>query len=73
MSSLPTPKPTYAELEAEVALMREQMTVMEACHMFDRFHSFDAIKNDSCPCCGGRVKVVEIDVPPAVRLEAVPW
>jgi hypothetical protein len=37
--------------------------------MFERFHAFDAVKNDSCPCCGGPVVVEE--TPSSVTLRAV--
>jgi hypothetical protein len=56
-------------LLAENALLREQMTVVQAARMFDRFHAFDAIKDDRCPACGGRVGVEETHN--AVRLKAV--
>ena len=49
-----------AQLEAENALLREQVRIIGALHMIERFHAFDAIKDDACPCCGGRV-VVEQD------------
>jgi hypothetical protein len=78
--SLPQPKPSYEELEAEVALLREQMTVVQAARWFDRYHALDAIKDDSCPACGGRVVAEETErieagkrVAPGVRLRAVPW
>jgi uncharacterized protein with PIN domain len=56
-------------LLAENRLLREQMTVVQAARMFDRFHAFDAIKDDRCPACGGRVGVEETHN--AVRLKAV--
>jgi hypothetical protein len=58
------------------------MTVMEAARWFDRFHALDGIRDDACPCCGGRVVVEEYEqrhsanghrLPPGVRLRAVPW
>jgi hypothetical protein len=51
---------SYAQLEAENKLLREQVKIIGALHMIERFHAFDAIKDDACPCCGGRV-VVEQD------------
>ena len=74
-------RPSYAELEAKVALMEEQMTAMEAARWFDRFHALDGIKDDACPCCGGRIVVEEaptriqdgVRLPQGVRLRAVPW
>jgi hypothetical protein len=58
-----------AALERERAYFREMMTAVQAARMFDRFHAFDAIKNDACPTCGGRVAVEETST--AVRLKAV--
>ena len=49
-----------AQLEAENELLREQLRIIGALHMLERFHAYDAIKDDACPCCGGRV-VVEQD------------
>lgn len=57
------------ELRAEVAAYREVFTAVSWARMRDRFHAFDSIKNDSCPACGGRVRIVETHN--AVRLEAV--
>jgi len=63
------------QLEAENALLREQVRIIGALHMLERFHAFDAIKNDACPCCGARVRVVpdpiHRDENTAVRLEAI--
>ena len=82
LRALPNRKPTYAELEAEVELMREQMTVIEACRAFDRFHAFDGLQDDHCPACGGPVTIEETNtveirdghrMPPGKRLAAVPW
>jgi hypothetical protein len=53
------------QLEAKLRSARE----LAAQHMFERFHAFDAIKDDSCPACGGRVKVVETHN--SVTLEAI--
>lgn len=58
-----------AELRAENEYLRRLLTVVEAARMFDRFHAFDAINDDTCPACGGRVCVVETYN--AVKLEAV--
>lgn len=78
----PAPKPSYAELEAEVEQMREVLTAYHFAQQFERFHAFDAIKDDSCPSCGGKVVVEHSDVvrienghrvPPGTRLKAVPW
>ena len=62
-----------AQLKAENELLREQIRIIGALHMLERFHAFDAIKNDGCPCCGARVKVVADprDAGQAKRLEAI--
>lgn len=80
MQTLPAPKPSYQELEAQVAALTEQLTVVQAARWFDRFHALDAIRDDSCPACGGRIVVEETPriehgkrVAPGVRLRAVPW
>jgi hypothetical protein len=82
MRSAPAPKPSYEELEAEVARMREILTAYHFAQAFYRFHAFDAIRDDSCPACGGKVVVERLDVvtiegghrmPPGKRLKAVPW
>ena len=54
MSIVPFPR---NELEEEVKMLREQVKIIGALHLMERFHGFDAIKDDKCPCCGGRVKV----------------
>lgn len=68
------PASREAQLEAENELLREQVRIIGALHMLERFHAFDAIKNDACPCCGGRVRVVadrlQRDGGSAVNLEA---
>lgn len=66
-------KRSYAQLEAENELLREQSRIIGALHMLERFHAFDAIKDDGCPCCGARVEVVadERDGGQAKRLRAV--
>jgi hypothetical protein len=46
-------------LRAEVELLREQLTVVSALQMMDRFHGFDTIHDDRCPACGGAVVVEE--------------
>jgi len=48
-------------LRARLALLEEQMRVTAAHRMFERFHAFDAIKDDRCPACGGPVNVVETE------------
>lgn len=57
------------QLERENALLREQVRIIGALHMLERFHAFDAIQNDACPACGGRVKVKRTHN--SVMLEAV--
>ena len=49
---------SYAQLEAENELLREQVRIIGALHMIERFHAYDAINDDACPCCGGRVEAV---------------
>lgn len=49
--------------------MREQVRVLGALHMMERFYAFDAIKDDKCPCCGSRVRVNRTHN--SVRLEAL--
>jgi len=79
--SVPAPQsPSYAELEATVASLTEALTVVQAARWFDRFHALDGIRDDSCPCCGGRITVEETErieggkrVAPGLRLKAVPW
>jgi hypothetical protein len=58
-------------LRAEIELLHAQIAANEWKHMRDRFHGFDAIKDDACPCCGGRVAVTETGEPFGVRLAAV--
>lgn len=58
-----------AQLERENELLREQVKIIGALHMLERFHAFDAIKDDACPACGGRVRVKRDHN--SVRLEAV--
>ena len=50
-------------------MLRDQVRIIGALHLMERFHGFDAIKDDKCPCCGGRVKVVETHN--SVMLESV--
>lgn len=57
------------QLELENELLREQLKIVGALHILERFHAFDAIKNDACPCCGARVKVNRDQN--SVKLEAV--
>jgi hypothetical protein len=63
------PASREAQLKQENELLREQVRIIGALHMIERFHAFDAINDDCCPACGGRVKVVEDRN--SVRLEAV--
>ena len=58
-----------AMLEQERAHTRELLTAVQWARMADRFHAFDAIKDDACPCCGARVAVEETHN--VVRLRAV--
>lgn len=58
-------------LGSELDNLREQFRITEAMHMFERFHVFDAIKNDQCPCCGARVRVKDNGHSSGVKLEAV--
>ena len=80
MTSLPQPEPSYEELKAEVQMLTEQLTVVQAARWFDRYHALDGIRDDACPCCGGRIAVEESPriehgrrVAPGLRLRAVPW
>jgi rRNA maturation endonuclease Nob1 len=57
------------QLERERAYFREVLTAVEWARMKDRFHAFDAIKDDACPACGGRVLIEETHN--AVRLRRV--
>jgi len=43
----------------ELQLAHDQAAAAEWKRMQERFHGFDAIRNDACPCCGGPVVVVE--------------
>lgn len=58
-----------ALLEAEIETYRLQFTAVEAMRRMERFHAFDAIKDDKCPSCGGRVRVKETGR--EVTLEAI--
>jgi hypothetical protein len=58
-------------LSEQLENLREQTKIVAAMHMFDRFHAFDAIKDDSCPCCGARVKVHDNGFGSGLKLEAV--
>lgn len=49
---------SYAQIEEENKLLREQLKIVGALHQIERFHAFDAIKDDKCPCCGARVEAV---------------
>jgi hypothetical protein len=57
------------QLHAEIQLLHAQDAAREWKFIHDRFHAFDAIKNDKCPACGARVRVIETDR--AVKLEAL--
>jgi hypothetical protein len=69
VSVIRLPVSREAQLEQENKLLREQVRIIGALHMIERFHAFDGIKDDCCPACGGRVRVVEEHN--SVRLEAV--
>lgn len=59
-------------LRSQVRLLIEQNRVSGALHLLERFHAYDAIQNDSCPCCGARVEAVEDpDCKSGVLLRAV--
>lgn len=58
-------------LSEQLENLREQSKIVAAMHMFERFHAFDAINNDSCPCCGARVKVNDNGFGSGLKLEAV--
>lgn len=49
----------FAELERELVAAREALTSVHYARMLDRFHALDGIKDDSCPCCGAHVEVIE--------------
>lgn len=57
MTVIPLPVPEIDQLRRDLALARDQLRIIGALHMAERFHAFDAIKDDKCPCCGARVKV----------------
>jgi len=59
-----------AELEKQIADFHMHNAALECKRMFERFYCFDAIKDDACPCCGGRVQVVEETSPPSVVLRS---
>ena len=82
MNAVPALKPSYEELEAEVAHMRDVLGAYHFAQAFYRFHSFDGLQDDHCPACGGPVVIEETDtveirdghrMPPGKRLKAVPW
>jgi len=58
-------------LEGQFVLLREQLKIQAALQMFERFHAFDAIKDDKCPCCGGRVAVEQNGHGSGLKLRAV--
>ena len=65
-------KRSYAQLEAENELLRQQVKIIGALHLLERFHAFDAIQDDGCPCCGARVEAAQDpDHPHGVLLRAV--
>ena len=79
VSVVPLPQPDeevvelrqrVAELERQVSEFHLHNAALESKRMFERFYRFDAIKNDACPCCGGRVEVVEETRPPSVVLRS---
>jgi hypothetical protein len=45
------------ELERERDSLKEALTAARWAWECNRFHAFDAIRDDACPCCGGRVAV----------------
>jgi hypothetical protein len=59
------------KLASERAFHREQLTAVAWERVIRRYHTFDAIKNDSCPSCGGRVAVEDSIDPEGVRLVAI--
>ena len=58
-----------SELEAALEHERRLNCEVVAFTSFQRFHAFDAIKDDRCPACGGYVRVIEDEK--SVRLEAI--
>jgi hypothetical protein len=50
-----------SELEKHVENFHAHNAALEWKRMTERFHGFDAIKNDMCPCCGARVEVVRTE------------
>ena len=53
----------------ELEALRDAFVGLAWARMQERFHEFDAIKDDKCPGCGGRVVCEE--TPNSVRLRAV--
>ena len=54
----------------EVEYLTKQLTLLHFVESMNRYHRFDAIKDDMCPCCGSRVRVDESS-PNRIRLIAV--
>lgn len=73
LRALPQPEPSYQELMEENALLKEQLTTVEAARWFDRFHALDAIRDDACPCCGGRIVVEHYDQVQVVEAGGSDW
>jgi hypothetical protein len=61
----------FEALGEQFELLREQFRVDGALRLFERFHAFDAIRDDKCPCCGARVAVEDNEQGTGVRLKAV--
>ena len=68
-------RPTRQDLERRIAQLEQTLDAMNEAmwaEMQGRFYGFDAIKNDSCPACGGAVRVVMRErEAPGIVLEAV--
>ena len=58
------------ELRAELSLLHACIAVNEWKHMQDRFHAFDAIRDDRCPACGSAVVVMETEREVTLRARA---
>ena len=54
----------------EVEYLTKQLTLHSFVETMNRYHRFDGIKDDKCPCCGSRVRVDESS-PNRIRLIAV--
>lgn len=58
-------------LRREVEDLRHVMTAMEWERSRLRYHAFDAIRDDGCPCCGARVSVEDNGHGSGIKLKAV--